>query len=347
MTLYLDAVTGPSRLLPFIGDDDGGRFFHPYGPRERFAGATLAACGQFFHRPERIRDEEELHELALWWLGPDSGEAGRKSADGDSVRFADAGIVVMRSGETQCIVDAGPFGPFRGGHSHADTLSIAARTKGHDLLIDPGTFSYSGESPWRDRFRGTAAHNTVRIGGLDQAGPAGPFGWRNPPQVEIREWHTDGRADFLDAACRYRGFLHRRRVFFLKPELLFILDDVEGDQIEAEQFWHLGGAADERSPGCFGIGSAGTLLVSGEASELSQGGEFGWRSPAYGWKEASPLLISRQRGKGAVQFGAALVFSASFDGRLVVTNSGQETEMVLSGPLHIAVTFPNEGLPRC
>ena len=277
MTLYLDAVTGPSRLLPFIGDDDGGRFFHPYGPRERFAGATLAACGQFFHRPERIRDEEELHELALWWLGPDSGEAGRKSADGDSVRFADAGIVVMRSGETQCIVDAGPFGPFRGGHSHADTLSIAARTKGHDLLIDPGTFSYSGESPWRDRFRGTAAHNTVRIGGLDQAGPAGPFGWRNPPQVEIREWHTDGRADFLDAACRYRGFLHRRRVFFLKPELLFILDDVEGDQIEAEQFWHLGGSADERSPGCFGIGSAGTLLVSGEASELSQGGEFGWQ----------------------------------------------------------------------
>ena len=29
MADYLAAVQGPGRILPFLGDDDGGRFFHP------------------------------------------------------------------------------------------------------------------------------------------------------------------------------------------------------------------------------------------------------------------------------------------------------------------------------
>jgi hypothetical protein len=348
MANYLEALVGPSRLLPFIGDDDGGRFFHPYGPRESFAGATLAACGHFLNLPEAIYREHELHELAFWWLGtrPCTDHIERKSARDHSVKFADAGIVVMGSGTTHCIIDAGSFGPFRGGHSHADSLSIVARANGHDLLIDPGTYTYTGDSPWRDRFRGTAAHNTVRIGGLDQAEPAGSFGWRNPPQVEILHWQTDVSADFLDASCRYRGFIHRRRVFFLKPELLFVLDDIDGDRIEAEQFWHLRGEVEECAPGCFRIAGAGTLIVNGDAPELSQGAEFGWRSPAYGLKEPGPLVVSRRRGDAAVQFGAVLAFSANpAAGGLVVTNAGKETKMILSGPLNFAIRFPNAGMP--
>jgi hypothetical protein len=354
MAVYLEALMGPSRLLPFIGDDDGGRFFHPYGPRERFGAATLAVCGRFLHRKEWIGSEEELRELAFWWLGPSACPAPNELAPAhhDSERFADAGIVVMRSGAAHCIVDAGPFGPFRGGHSHADSLSIVAstidpRTNHRDLLIDPGTFTYAGNSPWRDRFRGTAAHNTVRIGGLDQAEPAGSFGWRNPPQVEILEWRTEASADFLDAACRYRGFRHRRRVFFLKPELLFVLDEVEGDRIEAEQFWHLRGEVEERAPGCFRIADAGMLVLNGDSPELSQGGEFGWRSPAYGLKEPGPVILSRRAGGGPVQFGAVLAFSASSaEAGLVVANSGDQVEMFLGGPWNRSVTFQSSGMPR-
>jgi hypothetical protein len=267
------------------------------------------------------------------------------------MRFADAGIVVMRNGATHVIVDAGPFGPFRGGHSHADTLSIVTRAKGRDLLIDPGTFTYAGDSPWRDRFRGTAAHNTVRIGGLDQADPAGPFGWRNPPRVETLEWRSDVSADFLDADCQYRGFRHRRRVFFLKPELLFILDDIEGDHIEAEQFWHLGGAVEECSPGCFRIARTGVLIgmlmLNGEAPKLSEGADFGWRSPAYGFKEPSSLVVSCRRGEGALRFGAVLAFSATAEGgSLAMTDSTGEVEMLLNGPWNLAVVFPGSGMPR-
>jgi hypothetical protein len=348
MAIYLEALIGPSRSLPFIGDDDGGRFFHPYGPRECFARATLAACDRFLNRAAACC-EDDLHELAVWWLGAGSSASLPDRASGcvDSARFADAGIVMMRSGAAHCIVDAGPFGPFSGGHSHADTLSIVAGTKDQELLIDPGTFTYAGDSPWRNRFRGTAAHNTVRIGQLDQADPAGPFGWRNPPQVEIREWRSDQAADFLDAACRYRGFLHRRRIFFLKPELLFVLDDIEGDQIEAEQFWHLGGQVEERARGCFRIGGAGILFLNGDAAELSEGGEFGWRSPAYGLKLPSPVIVTRRKGERAVQFGAVLAFRAvAGEGKFVVASSTDKVEMRLDGPWDAAVTLFNSGMPR-
>jgi hypothetical protein len=30
---YLDALAGAGQSLPLLGADDGGRFFHPYGPR--------------------------------------------------------------------------------------------------------------------------------------------------------------------------------------------------------------------------------------------------------------------------------------------------------------------------
>jgi hypothetical protein len=248
----------------------------------------------------------------------------------------------MRSGAAHCVIDAGAFGPFRGGHSHADTLSIVASVNDQALLIDPGTFSYAGDSSWRNRFRGTAAHNTIRIGGLDQAEPAGPFGWQAPPRVEILEWRTEVDADFLDAACHYRGFRHRRRIFFHKPDLLFILDDIEGGSIDAEQFWHLGRPVETISPGCFRIGRAGMLVVSRDGPELIEGGDFGWRSAAYGAKESGPVIICRQKGEGIVRFGAALSFSAPLgEARLMVATSGDEVKMSLDGPWNVAVPFRN------
>ena len=40
MAGFLAAVTGPDGALPFLGDDDGGRLFHPFGQRNEFARAT-------------------------------------------------------------------------------------------------------------------------------------------------------------------------------------------------------------------------------------------------------------------------------------------------------------------
>jgi uncharacterized heparinase superfamily protein len=83
----------------------------------------------------------------------------------------------MTCGDTHAMIDAGPFGALHAGHSHSDTLSMVLRSGNADILIDPGTYTYTGEPEWRDWFRGTRAHNTICIDGRDQAVPRGPFRW--------------------------------------------------------------------------------------------------------------------------------------------------------------------------
>ena len=58
--------------LPLIGDDDGGRLFHPYGERAGFGRATMATCAVLLERPEWLRGAEYVHEQAAWWMGVDA-----------------------------------------------------------------------------------------------------------------------------------------------------------------------------------------------------------------------------------------------------------------------------------
>ena len=258
MADYLAAVQGPSRNLPFIGDDDGGRLFHPFGPRDIFGRATLATCAVWLDRSWTYT-REDLFPQAAWWLGRTQGSATGSYA---SHFFPDVGIAVMNSGDRHIVVDAGPFGPWGSGHSHSDTLSIVVRTGDHEILIDPGTYTYMGSE--RDWFRGSAAHNTVRIDGLDQATPVNPFRWTDQPAVSVRAWTTTEKEDFLDAECVSRGVTHRRQVRFIKPDLLRIVDEISGPPGEhlIEQFWHLGSVEDRDR-----------ITVEGEAEVIAS-----WRS---------------------------------------------------------------------
>ncbi|MBZ5606485.1 MAG: heparinase II/III family protein, partial [Acidobacteriia bacterium] len=198
MADFLAAVQGPSRELPFIGDDDGGRFFHPFGARAHFGRATLATCAAWLGRADWTYQREDLFSQAAWWLGPTEGSA---TAGCSSKLFRETGLAVMTAGDRHILIDAGPFGPWGSGHSHSDTLSIVARAGDHQILIDPGTYTYVGDPVERNWFRGSAAHNTVRIDGLDQATPVNPFRWQDQPAVSIREWRSSGQEDFLDAQC--------------------------------------------------------------------------------------------------------------------------------------------------
>ncbi len=277
MADYLAAVQGPSRILPFIGDDDGGRFFHPFGPRDRFGRATQATCALWLNRSWSFT-REDLFPQAAWWLGRADGSA---TGEFPSRLFSAVGIAVMNAADRHILVDAGPFGPWGSGHSHSDSLSIVARSGEHDILIDPGTYTYVGDEAERNWFRGSSAHNTIRIDSLDQANPVNPFRWSDQPLVSVLSWTTTDDEDFLDAQCISRGITHRRRVRFIKPDLLLILDEVSGPPGEhlVELFWHLGSIEDRRR------------ITLSHPVEIIES----WRSPALGSKVKIAALRSVQR----------------------------------------------------
>ncbi len=294
MVSYLDSVLGPARVLPFLGDDDGGRLFHPYGAREQFGRASMATAAAVLHREDCESQEEDLYAQAYWWLGP--VVAPPVAAEGRASHlFPDAGLAILVAGQNHIIVNAGSFGPWGAGHSHAGALSIIARSAAEEVLIDAGTYTYTGDAAWRDWFRGAEAHNTIRINQLDQATSTGPFRWKDHPRVKVIAWDSNAERDTLEAECCYRGFTHRRRIDFEKPGLLIVVDEVAGPagEHEVEQLWHLG------SP------DARVRLALADGAECIES----WRSTAFGAKFPAPLMRVRRRGQLPLRLEARIQLS--------------------------------------
>ena len=155
-----------------------------------------------------------------------------------STALESAGIYAMTSAQSQLFIDAGPLGSLRGGHGHADALSVQIVIKGRPVLIDPGTFCYT--CPARDRFRGTAAHNTLQVDGRDQAAPAGPFAWESMPEAKVELWRTGEKFDIF--AGRHNGYdpvTHQRWVFGLKNRFWLVRDVATGPGIHRlDIHWH-------------------------------------------------------------------------------------------------------------
>ncbi len=100
-----------------------------------------------------------------------------------------------------------------------------------------------GDPAERNWFRGSGAHNTVRVNGQDQGKPAGPFRWSSKPSVTIRGWIATSEGGAVDAQCNYEGIVHRRRVLLAGWRLL-VLDEIEGPgALQCEQIWQLGPGA--------------------------------------------------------------------------------------------------------
>ncbi|MEO8370738.1 MAG: alginate lyase family protein [Candidatus Solibacter sp.] len=331
MAEYLDGLLGVSGILPLIGDDDGGRLFHPYGERVRFGLATMATCGVLFNRPDWLRGTEFLQEQAAWWLG---AEVLRRPAATPGPRgsrlFADAGTAIMAKRDVQLVVKAGPFGEGSGGHSHSDALSLTARLGNREILIDPGTFTYIADPAERNRFRGSAAHNTVRVDERDQAIPAGPFRWSEKPVVRVDRWAVGAESDYLDATCVYGGLTHRRRVLFLKPSRVVILDSVDGPEGErlVEQFWHLDSPAD-----------AARLSFSAPAISNE-----GWRSRALCSREPATVLCVTLRGVLPIHIAAVLDLSdAPTMGALTIRNESGDVIIARSANSGPMAVFHEDG----
>jgi hypothetical protein len=322
MARFLAAIVGPELLLTCFGDDDGGRLFYPYGSRELFARATLTTCSQLFPEEGLPLRTGDCAQQAEWWVG--CGDGNPVPGSVSTCLFPDSGLVSIIRGAAHILVDTGRFGFGGAGHSHADTLSITARMGGRELLIDPGTFTYIADAKLRNQFRGTAFHNTIRIGGLDQADPAGPFRWENKPEVRVNEWKSVDNWTYLDAICAYRGFEHRRRLLCVEEAWLFVLDEVAGPPGEhlIEQFWHLAHR------------DVQILLSSPDAAKW----EDGMRSRVLGQKEAAPVICSSWKAALPHLCGAVLVLSGQ-GGTL------ERNGLELSIPGVISVAFAPAGAP--
>jgi Heparinase II/III-like protein/Heparinase II/III N-terminus len=233
-----------------FGDDDGGRVFNPRRNRAEHMTDPLVMGAALFN-DESLRASANLTEEAIWLFGeqalPWATQQPNLHFGLRPHSFRDGGLYISASSEPfyeQMVIDAGPQGTGRSGHGHADALSVKLAFRGRSWLVDAGTFCYIGPGGERNTFRGTRAHNTLAVDGLDQAEPEGPFGWSSIPETQADLWIPG--AHFTLFAGLHSGYerlpepvRHRRFVFHLRGSFWLVRDVAEGNSSHLlETSWH-------------------------------------------------------------------------------------------------------------
>jgi len=306
-----------------FGDDDGGRVFNPRRNRAEHMSDPLA-LGASLYEDARLCESAFLTEEAIWLFGDKVVDIGTdipndRVPEVSSCAFEEGGLYVIASHgahRTQMLVDAGPHGIGHGGHGHADALSVRLSLDGRRWLVDPGAYLYISPDDERNQFRGTAAHNTLRVDKLDQAIPDTPFSWRALPNVRTERWQCgSGFTFFAGSHSGYQRLddpvLHRRMIFHLHGEYWLIRDLAAGGGVhDLELFWHFASDIDLTSSTNLVTASKrdhGLYLLTASSAQWEHAIEDGWLSPAYGEKTPAPVAAFRARVQLPAEHGTLLV----------------------------------------
>ncbi len=319
---FLSAMSNQAGDLPMFGDGDSGQaVWLPETTPERVR-HLVGLSG--FHQISAVNSDLRA-TLLLWGQSPQDILICPLPLPKQNLEaFPDGGYYVLaanRGGENEMMVvfDAGPLGlsPLNA-HGHADALSFWFSYDGEEFLIDPGTFTYYSSAQWRSYFRGTAAHNTVRIDGQDQSVSGGTFLWRKTADCRVE--HIESTDEFVEAMAFHDGYrrladpvIHTRKLqLFTKSRMLVITDRLECEGAhDIELFFHFSEKCQVRQ---VGLGSFEALNRNKRISirvdsrckpELYHGCEkpiLGWISRTFGVKEPSFTLVARATIMSSSQF---------------------------------------------
>lgn len=165
-----------------------------------------------------------------------------------SAAFSESGNYILRGG-------AGPdaqylrfhCGCMGSGHGHADLLHFDLSSRGEDILIDSGRFTYV-DSPDRRRLKQPAAHNTIRIDGCDFSTVKNSWDYASIAMPVKGEYRFGKTAEFVSGG--HLGYMElpagpvfvSRRIVWVKPDITVICDSFYGSGSHMyEQFFHFGG----------------------------------------------------------------------------------------------------------
>ena len=228
---HLMYITRPNGSTPLFGDDDGGRLtMLDDRAADDFRG-TLAVGAVLFNRGDYKFVADGAGETLLWLTGVD-GLSHFDSLPAEppaekSKPFFDGGYFVMRDGWSRdanyLLFDCGPHGSLNCGHAHADALSFDLAANGQSVLVDAGTYTYTGSKELRNWFRSSHAHNAVTVDGESSSLPNGAFSWRTKARPSLHKWVSEERFDFVSG--EHDGFMRLPAPVRLTREILFLKRD--------------------------------------------------------------------------------------------------------------------------
>ena len=312
---HLMYITRPDGTTPLFGDDDGGRLVMLDVREANDFRGTVATGAVVFDGGDYKFVAGDAAEELLWLTGAEGlrryDAIDARAPEKTSVPFFAGGYFVLRDGWTKesnyLLFDCGPHGALNCGHAHADALAIDVAANGRTVLVDPGTYTYTGDKELRDWFRSSQAHNTVTLDNKSSSVPNGAFSWKTIAPARVLNWLSEERFDYVSGAYAAGGTFSipaylMRTIFFVKGNYWVIADEMGSKSNHEGDIWfHFDPSAKPLlnrgvwdaesgfSIGCFG---------PGRWVEEDQ-----WVSHCYGQKEpAKAFAFSVDFGKGDLVF---------------------------------------------
>jgi hypothetical protein len=246
MLEYVLFTLTPVGTTPMWGDSDYGRALGLEQNKDFWDFRPILSAGAaLFGRPDWKFAASRLYEWAFWLLGSKGLDAWEEldchPPEKTSHGFPQAGMYVIRdawAADTDvAFFRCGQFGLGGEGHcahAHCDLLSFVLWLRGHLLLVDSGTYIYHGA--WRDYFRLTAAHNTVKVDGREQAIPRPNFNWQQIPEAKCINWAEERVTGALTYSSQVEFF---RELIHPRPGVWELCDKFKGhDRHSMEWFFH-------------------------------------------------------------------------------------------------------------
>ncbi|MHB1586404.1 MAG: heparinase II/III family protein [Acidiferrobacteraceae bacterium] len=255
---FLASIMDVSGHVPLFGDADDA-LIGAFSPEPGFKvfHSLLATGAVLFNRSDFAAKGSLFDDKSRWLLGDDAAgkfsELRSRPASRLPLRraYPEGGVYILGDAfeteeEIRIVADAAPLGYLSiAAHGHADALSFTLSVSGRELLIDPGTYAYHTKRLWRDYFRGTSAHNTLRVDRLDQSVPGGSFLWLRHAHATCQTFESTPDRDRL--VGRHDGYLrlpdgveHWRELTFIKADRhIEVVDRLVGrGRHFVEVFWH-------------------------------------------------------------------------------------------------------------
>ncbi len=248
--------------FPLIGDYDNGYIFS--GLNETSLDAIFHMASLLFHRSDFVSSNSNA-PIEFNWLLSNKNLKREDLKDRSKVvpiskKYTNPNFAIMKSDKINLFIVGGfSNSPIKTGHLHNDVFSFVLTYNNTPVFIDPGTYVYTANLRKRKKFRETAAHNTVKIDGVEQNvfDELNAFSFKQYCSLStIKEWSKSRTNCVFDA--EHTGYsrlknpvVHRRRFELQKGEdILKISDFFYTNGVHSyEWFFHLGHNFDIKSTG--------------------------------------------------------------------------------------------------
>jgi hypothetical protein len=235
---YIYNLIDISGNIPRYGDgDEGYAFILGYENRHKNFKSLLTSGAIIFNNKEfksRSDGFDLKNEILFGQKGKEIFDLiSDQSANRRSKFYKDDGHFIFRkekyNQEVYLHFNVAPLGYLSiAAHGHADALSFSLHIDGNPILIDPGTYCYHSDPEWRTYFKGTLAHNTIRVDQKDMAINGGATLWIKHYNTKVSGAQHNSKVEFVRAShngySKY-GVEHIRNINFLKDNNEFIITD--------------------------------------------------------------------------------------------------------------------------